>query len=200
MEIPPPPRDDRSFVEFYRYRYWRMIGFVRSATGRKVSDHESVAGEGWRKFYPHWKLSRHPDAYLRRCILSAINDALARVAERPEVDSLEQLPARVVASSKLAAPYASSNAQGAPWDPELTNALAQLSPPLRDIVLLDNELDPGERPVQEIAKILGIKRVTAHMRLKRAYAKLRELLPDDYLELRKVSKQGREGLEGSERS
>ena len=73
-----------------------------------------------------------------------------------------------------------------PRDPELTGALASLSDKLRAVVVLDTELNPGERSVAEIAEILQINRVTAHMRLKRAYARLRQILPDSYLEERQA--------------
>jgi hypothetical protein len=58
------------------------------------------------------------------------------------------------------------------------------------VVVLDTELNPGERTVAEIAQILGINRVTAHMRLSRAYARLRQLLPDGYLEERRERLRG----------
>ena len=81
------------------------------------------------------------------------------------------------------------------WDPPLAAAIAALSDKLREVVVLDTELNPGERSVIEIAKMLGIGRVTAHMRLKRAYARLRQLLPESYLEERRERLQGAGGLE-----
>jgi DNA-directed RNA polymerase specialized sigma24 family protein len=81
------------------------------------------------------------------------------------------------------------------WDPPLAAALASLSDKLREAVVLDTELNPGERTVAKIAQVLGINRVTAHMRLKRAYAQLRQLLPDGYLEERRERLRNAGGLE-----
>jgi len=81
------------------------------------------------------------------------------------------------------------------WDPPLAAALASLSDKLREVVVLHTELNPGERTVPEIAQILGINRVTAHMRLNRAYARLRQLLPDGYLEERRARLRDAGGLE-----
>src|SRR5262249_12458382 len=67
-------------------------------------------------------------------------------------------------------------------DPAVAAALAELSDKLRAVVVLDNELNPGQRSAAEIAQIRGINRVTAAMRLRRAYTRLAELLPAGYPE------------------
>jgi DNA-directed RNA polymerase specialized sigma24 family protein len=186
MEVPPPPRDEWSFREFYTVRRTRMIGLVRVQAAGRVGDPEMVAEDGWYKFFPHWKDCEYPDAYLRKCMVSAANDALRAVSSERRAYG----PGQELGSTS---PGSSADLDDKPWDPELTGALQRLSPKLREFVLLDTELDLGERSVAEIAKILGISRTAAFNRRQRAYAKLRRLLPADYLELRKARRDGAEG-------
>lgn len=188
MDIPPPPRDEWSFREFYMARRARMIGLVRVQAAGKVSDPELVAEEGWSKFFPHWKDCEHPDAYVRKCMISAANDALRAASAERRACSPGREP-------RSASPRPPTDLDDKPWDPELTGALQRLSPKLREFVLLDTELNLGERPVAEIAEILGISRTAAFNRRQRAYADLRRLLPADYLELRKARRR-RDGVEG----
>jgi DNA-directed RNA polymerase specialized sigma24 family protein len=195
MGVPLPPRDEQSFREFYTARRARMIGLARVQTAGRVSDPELVAEEGWCKFYPHWKDCEHPDAYVRQCIVSAANDALRKAIPEPRVYSMD---AESVFARTLAGPEPSARPADPdrPWDPELTDALQQLRPKLREFVLLDTELNLGERSVAEIAKILGIGRTAAYARRKRAYAELCRLLPADYLELRAARRRGQDRAEG----
>lgn len=188
MDIPPPPRDEWSFREFYTARRARMIGLVRVQAAGRVSDPELVAEEGWCKFFRHWKDCERPDVYVRKCMVSAANDAL-RVA------SSERRACSPGQESGSALPGPPPDLDDKPWDPELTGALQRLSPKLREFVLLDTELNLGERSVAEIAEILGISRTAAFNRRRRAYAKLRRLLPANYLELRKA-RQRQDGMEG----
>jgi DNA-directed RNA polymerase specialized sigma24 family protein len=196
MDIPPPPRDDLSFRDFYRTRRTNMMGLVRFQAMGRLSDPESVAQEAWRKFYPHWSDCRNPDAYVRRCIISETNNALRKAASEPHLRSLDELPASALVTAGPITQQPVIKLEDSSWDPELAAALTQLSDALRETVLLDSELNPGERSVAEIAAVLRISRVAAHMRLHRAYAELRGLLPDGYLELRKARRRGRTGLEG----
>lgn len=188
MDIPPPPRDEWSFREFYAARRARMIGFVRVQAAGTVSDPELVAEEGWCKFFPHWKDCEYPDAYVRKCMVSAANDALGAASAERGAYSQDQ----ETGSASAGHP---ADLDDKPWDPELTGALQRLSPKLREFVLLDVELNLGERSVAEVAKILGISRTAAFNRRQRAYAKLRRLLPPNYLELRKA-RRGRGEAEG----
>ena len=179
-----------------------MLGLVRVQTNGIVDDPELVAEEGWRKFYPHWKDCDKPASYIYLCMITAGNDALAAALEKakhlPRIYSLNDphLPAAALAAAETGRP--ADDLEDDPWDPQLTAALQQLSPKLRAFVLLDAELNPGERSVAEIAELLGIKRVTAYARKNRAYQQLRALLPADYPELRKktIRRRSREGLEG----
>lgn len=191
MDIPPPPRDEWSFREFYAARRARMIGLVRAQAAGKVWDLELVAEEGWWKFFPHWKDCEHPDAYVRQCMISAANDALRAAISEPRTCSPDQEPGSAASGPR----NQPADLDDKPWDPELTGALQSLSPKLREFVLLDIELDLGERSVAEIAEILGISRTAAFNRKQRAYTKLCRLLPANYLELRKA-RRGRRGVEG----
>src|SRR5215469_4352626 len=92
MDIPPPPRDEWSFREFYTARRTRMIGLVRVQAAGRVSDPELVAEEGWCKFFPHWKDCEYPDAYVRKCMVSAANDALRALSSGPRTYSPGQEP------------------------------------------------------------------------------------------------------------
>ena len=188
MDIPPPPRDEWSFREFYTARRARMIGFVRVQAAGWVSDPELVAEDGWCKFFPHWKDCEYPDAYVRKCMVGATNDALRALRSERPLYSPGWEPGS-------ASPGLPAELDDKPWDVELTSALQRLSPKLREFVLLDTELNLCERSVGEIAEILGISRTAAFNRKKRAYAQLRRLLPDNYLELREA-RRGRGGMEG----
>jgi DNA-directed RNA polymerase specialized sigma24 family protein len=196
MDIPAPPRDEWSFREFYTARRARMIGLVRVQTAGKVSDPELVAEEGWCKFFPHWEDCRHPDAYVRQCMISAANDALRKAISEPRTYSMDEEPAFAPTASASGSHHLPADLDDKPWDPALTGALQQLSPKLREFVLLDAELNLGERSVAEIAEILHIGRTAAYARRKRAYMELRRLLPANYLELRTARRRGRGGVEG----
>lgn len=193
MDIPPPPRDEWSFREFYTAHRARMIGLVRLLTAGTVSDPELAAEEGWCKFFPHWKDCEHPRAYVRQCMISAANDALRKAISEPRTYSMDEDPTFAAASGSRHLP---ADLDDKPWDPGLTSALQRLSPKLREFVLLDAELNLGERSVAEIAEILGIGRTAAYARRKRAYMELRRLLPANYLELRTARRRGRGGVEG----
>jgi len=157
-----------------------MIALVSAISGDRLYDPEQTAESGWHRFYTHWKDCDNPGAYLRACVMNVARDELramrgAPIIELASGDFAEHLPC-------LSTPLAGFD----PWDRELTDALASLSDKLRAAVVLDTELNPGERSVAEIAEMLQITRLAAHMRLKRAYARLRKTLPDGYLEKRKA--------------
>jgi DNA-directed RNA polymerase specialized sigma24 family protein len=185
--IPAPPRDGLSFLVFYRARRGRMIGLVRMLAAGDVTDLEEVAQEGWCRFYRHWEGCAYPDAYLRQCMASAVSDARRKAAAEPRTCGLDAASA----SPAGGPPARDDGLEEPPWDPELTRALRRLSPKLREFVLLEVELNPGERSVAEIARILGIGRTAAYGRKMRAYRKLRQLLPVGYPELRAAGQPGR---------
>lgn len=195
MAAPPPPRDEYSFAEFYRSHRAKMIGYVRVQVAGRVPDPELVAEEGWIRFFPHWEDCEYPGAYLRQCMNSAANEALSRTRSEPPTLSSDEKPGLVGAAEAAACGLAETGPDDKPFDPELTAALQRLSPRLREFVLLDAELNPGERSVAEIAGILGIKRSAAYARKNRARAALRKLLPPDYLEVR-AKRSGRGGTGG----
>jgi DNA-directed RNA polymerase specialized sigma24 family protein len=166
-----------------------MIALVGAMSGDRIYDPEQTAENGWHRFYPHWKDCDNPWAYLRCCVVNIARDELRAMREAPRIEQADDSFAEHL-------PYPAPPLMGFdPWDPELTNALASLSDKLRAAAVLDTELNPGERSVAEIAEILQINRVTAHMRLKRAYARLRQILPEGYLEERQARLRATGGLE-----
>lgn len=201
MEIPPPPRDDDSFREFYQQERGAMIALAIAMSGRRLYDPEQTAQEGWHRFYPHWAACDNPPSYLRRCVSSAVRDELRALGNPPAIVHLGDTSVPVAAGPGRVPPGRQPTAAGeswgswTSWDPPLAAAIAALSHKLREVVVLDTELHPGERPVSEIASILGIGRVAAHMRLKRAYNQLGQLLPDSYLAERRERLRDAEGLE-----
>jgi DNA-directed RNA polymerase specialized sigma24 family protein len=212
VDIPAPPRGGDEFREFYASERNRMIALARLEGGGRIHDPEQVAETGWQKFYPHWKNCRSPEGLLRVCVLNTARDELRSLKDAPvavpiDLDAVELslLPDPVFASlppkardrisieirAGLQRAHASQGAAGArepdiesELDPELVRALVRLSPERRQAVLLDIELDIGERLVKEIAGLLGIEVMAARMRLRRAYRQLKKLLPADYLEVR----------------
>jgi DNA-directed RNA polymerase specialized sigma24 family protein len=195
--IPPPPRDDDGFRAFYRCERGQVIALAVGRGGGLLYDPEQTAEKGWQRFYPYWAVCDSPVGLLRTCVLSAVRDELRALGDPPAIvhagDFSEGFAHVPAGSGGLPAPHPQEFWKS--WDPPLAAALASLSGKLREAVLLDAELNPGERTVAEIAQILGISRVAAHMRLNRAYARLRQLLPDGYLEERRERLRGTGSLE-----
>lgn len=190
--IPAPPRDELSFDLFFRARRGRMIGLVRVQVKGTRLDPEGIAQEGWCAFYPHWEDCEYPGAYLIRCMNTSVSDALGKAVGEPRTRGLD-----AVQESLAAGPHRrNDDVDDSPWDPGLTRALQQLSPKLREFVILEVELNLGERSVAEIAEVLGIGRTAAYNRRHRAHQKLRQLLPAGYPERRAMRKRGRSRVEG----
>jgi DNA-directed RNA polymerase specialized sigma24 family protein len=165
-----------------------MIALVRALGGDKIYDPEQVAEDGWHRFYPHWADCRNPEGYLRKCVVSAVRDEQRATAEAPWTKcvgvSEERFGAAVPGSQLVRGQRPPGPPPGQdPFDPELAAALASLSDEHRAVLVLAHELEE-ERPTAEIAQILGISRPAASMRLNRAHARLRRILPDGYLEER----------------
>jgi DNA-directed RNA polymerase specialized sigma24 family protein len=207
VEIPPPPRGDDSFREFYRHERGAMIALASAMSGRRLHDPEQTAQDSWQRFYPHWADCDNPASYLRKCVSSVVRDELRALGTPPVIvhadalsDGYVYVPAHADQGHLLPGPRrpaagGEARSSWTSWDPPLAAAIASLSDRLREVVVLDTELHPGERPVAEIASILGIGRVAAHMRLKRAYAQLGRHLPEGYLEERRERLRDAGGLE-----
>jgi DNA-directed RNA polymerase specialized sigma24 family protein len=201
VEIPPPPRGDDSFRVFYQHQRGKMIALAIALGGNRLFDPEQTAQNGWQRFYPHWTDCDKPAAYLRTCVSSAVKDELRALGNPPVIlhagdfsEGFVQVSADRGPGFPATRPAVAENPWKS-WDPPLAAALASLSDKLRAVVVLDNELAPGERTAAEIAGILRINPVTARMRLKRAYDRLRQLLPDGYLEERSKRLRDAGGLE-----
>ena len=188
MDIPPPPRDDESFRVFYRQEYGRMNTLARLKGGRKIRDPEQIAENGWHSFYKHWRDCKEPEAYLRTCVMTAITDELRKEANAPDAVPIdtESIAMDVAAPPQRSAASRDAESRELQVDPALQTAVNGLSPRLREVVILANELNPGERSAGEIGRILGISTVAARMRLHRAYKQLQELVPAEYLEVRQI--------------
>ena len=112
-------------------------------------------------------------------MVNETNRELRKARREPQILCIDDAPASALAATGRGWGPSGGAPEEAAWDPEVVSALARLSDRLRAAVLLDAELEPGQRSVAEIARILGISRVAAAMRLARAYTQLRELLPAD---------------------
>src|SRR5260370_10691195 len=126
--------------------------------------------------------------YLVTCVVSAVRDKQRAIRDAPRVTcvgtSEEDFAAAVpgyllMSDQRPSRPPAGQD----PHDPELAAALASLSDEHREVLALAHELEE-ERPPAEIARLLGISRPAASMRLTRAHARLGRILPDGYLEER----------------
>jgi DNA-directed RNA polymerase specialized sigma24 family protein len=192
---PSPPRDEASFRAFYESRRAAMLGLVRLMVTGKAKDPEQIAIDAWTKFWPHWRDAEYPDAYVRRCIITACHGALAEACVEPPQQSLDTSIELAAPGDAIAVDLVASTDDD-PWDPQLADALEQLSPKLREFVLLDIELNPGERSVAETARFLGVSRMAAYARRKRAYTQLLALLPADYPQARLIRRRRRRDAGG----
>jgi DNA-directed RNA polymerase specialized sigma24 family protein len=162
-----------------------MIALVSALGGDKIDDPEQIAENGWRRFYPHWADCPAPEGYLWKCVVSAVRDEQRATAKAPRItcvgtseeDFVAAVPGYLLMRDQR--PPGPPPGQD-PFDPELAAALASLSDEHRAVLVLAHELEE-ERPAAEIAQILGISRPAASMRLNRAHARLRRILPDGYL-------------------
>lgn len=208
MEIPPPPRDADSFRVFYRHMREQMIAVAVGYGGGKLPDPELTAQRAWTKFYPYWASCEFPSTVLYRCLSSTVIDEVRALKRQPATvptgDFSEDFTLKHLIRDNAARQGSPGSARPAAekhwdswssWDPPLADALARLSDKMRAAVILDCELNPGERQVSEIAQILGLKEPATRRRLTRAYGRLRQLLPDGYLEERRERLRDAGGLE-----
>lgn len=149
---------------------------------------EDAAQEGWTRFWPHWADSPDPGGYLVRCAVSAVRDKQRATRSTPPVTyvgaSEQDFVSALVASLRISDQRSSvPSADQDPHDPELAAALASLSDEDREVLALAHQLEE-KRPTAEIARLLGISRPAASMRLMRAHARLDRILPADYPEER----------------
>lgn len=187
-EFPEPPRSEADFRLFHLHARSRMIALARTISGPKIADPEGAAQEAWRRFWPHWVDCPSPWAYLVPCVVSAVRDEQRAMRRAPRATSVgiseEDFTAAVPGYLFMRDQRPSSPPAGQDQhDPELAAALASLSDKDRAVLVLAHELEE-ERPAAEIATILGISRPAASMRLLRAHARLRRILPDGYPEER----------------
>jgi len=143
----------------FRAEHDAIVRTAYLVTGDRETARE-VAQDAFAELHRHWRTVRgydKPGAWLRRvAIRRAVRVRQAR-SRRPEAD----LPADVPAP---AAPEV---------DAELLASLRQLSPAQRAAIVLHYFED---RPVSDVADLLGCKPATASVHLHRARVRLAELL------------------------
>ena len=198
-EFPEPPRSEADFYLFYFYARNGMIALARTIGRDKIGDPEDAAQEGWTRFWPHWVDCESPGGYLAMCVVRAVRDRQRAMRKAPPATSVgiseEDFAAAVPGNLLMRDQRSSRLAEGQDsHDPELAAALASLSDKDRAVLVLAHELEE-ERPAAEIAQILGISRPAASMRLLRAHARLRRILPDGYREERHEEPQAAWNLE-----
>jgi DNA-directed RNA polymerase specialized sigma24 family protein len=182
------PRSDDEFRLFYGGLRNRMVALVSALAGDMIPDPEQAAENGWHRFYPHWAKCPAPEVYLRKCVVSEVRDQQRAMLKTPQTTAVgiseEDFAAAVPGSRLLRDQRPAGPPPGRePSDPELAAALTSLSDEQRAVLVLAHELEEERRPA-EVAQILGISRPNASMRLLRAHAQLRRILPDGYLEER----------------
>jgi len=182
--FPPAPRSDEEFRLYYYEDRDRMIALAAALGGDRLRDPELVAEDGWYRFYPHWADCPQPTAYLRRCVVSAVRDKQRAMRGDPVVTlagvSEEDFAAAGAGPGLRDDRQAAGLAGRDPCDPVLAAALASLSDADREVLVFAYELEPGQRSVAELAQILEINRVAAHMRLTRAQDRLGKILGEGY--------------------
>lgn len=159
------PTGDEEFAALFRAEYGPVL---RVASLLLADRHraEEVAQEAFMRLYARWaKVSRYdkPGAWVRRV---AINLALNRRAARSE-SSLEGVAHPAVADPDLP-------------DEQLRAAILRLPRAQRAAVVLHYLED---RPVAEVAEILGCRDATAKVHLHRARARLAELLGQEAVDV-----------------
>ena len=155
---------DEEYAWFFTGEYpalVRTLFFIVHNTDRA----EDIAQDAFMQLLVHWrKVSKYerPDAWLRRV---AIRLAM-RSIRREQMRSLVERDARIVEFPQ-------------PVDVDLANAVGQLSPRQRSAVVLFYFED---RPMQEIADILGCSVSTGWVHLHKARKRLGALLGEEVSE------------------
>ncbi|HEY8546114.1 MAG TPA: sigma-70 family RNA polymerase sigma factor [Acidimicrobiales bacterium] len=164
----------------FRAEHDAIVRTAYLVTGDRETARE-VAQDAFAELHRHWRKVRgydKPGAWLRRV---AIRRAVrVRRARRRWAET--DLPADLASADPSPSPAGAAGTAGtagapgadvAGGDPELLAALRRLSPAQRAAVVLHYYED---RPVAEVAELLGCKPATAGVHLHRARARLAELL------------------------
>jgi RNA polymerase sigma-70 factor (sigma-E family) len=145
------------FAEFYRTQYEPMLRLAYLLTQSRAVAEELVQ-DSFIRVHPHWPTLDQPAAYLRRTVTNACY-TYHRRRQRELAALAHPDPADLVAS---------------PEYDEIWDALAQLAPRRRAVLVLRYYLDLSEA---EIAETLGCRPGTVKSLSHRALADLRRALP-----------------------
>jgi RNA polymerase sigma-70 factor, ECF subfamily len=154
----------RDAEAFYAGTYPRLVGILALAAGNRA-DAEEVVQEAFVRLLPRWsKVSGYedPEAWVRSVAFRLLSNRF-RLSRN-----------RAAAMARVAAPPPAPGPDAAAVD--LRRALLELPLAQRQVVVLHYLLD---RPVDAVAKDLGIASGTVKSRLSRARLTLGPLLSED---------------------
>lgn len=168
VDLGAAPREDETFQALFTSTYPRLVRTVELVVGQRAVA-EEIAQDAFVQLLLKWRKVRsydRPDLWLRRV---AVRDAVRERRRTWRRLELERAPG----DDLVQAPDGGN-------DPEVLTAIATLGPKQRAIVALFYYLD---RPMTEIAEILGCSESTGWSQLHHARRRLAELLheevPDD---------------------
>ncbi|MFN8194453.1 MAG: sigma-70 family RNA polymerase sigma factor [Nocardioidaceae bacterium] len=161
-------QDDESFQALFASTYPRLVRTVELVVGSRAVA-EEIAQDAFVQLFLRWRRVGgydRPDLWLRRV---AVRDAVRERRRSRRRLELERVPAGALRQEPDHG-----------TDPDVLRAIATLGPKQRAIVALFYYLD---RPMTEIAEILGCSESTGWSQLHHARRRLAELLheevPDD---------------------
>lgn len=157
-----PPRRDPDFEALYQIEYPRLVRFLYALTG-SPTEAEDLAQEAFVRLFLKWKKVRdfeRPAAWLRRVAINLASSWRRRL----------KLSRRVTAAD-----VDQNSGIGSP-DLELLSALRQL--PLRQRMAIALHYFE-DRPIDEVAELLGSAPGTVKTHLYRARQRLASLLQED---------------------
>jgi RNA polymerase sigma-70 factor, ECF subfamily len=155
------PESELEFTWFFRTEFAsvvRTVFLILRDRGRA----EDISQDAFTQLYSHWrKVSKYerPDAWVRRV---AIRMAVRQQKRDRMRTALER--------------YASAGSPRGPSDLDLSDAMRDLSPMQRAVIVLYYFED---RPTAEIVDILGMSQSTVRVHLSRARRHLAELLREE---------------------
>jgi RNA polymerase sigma factor (sigma-70 family) len=159
-EVPPKRANDEAFVSLFREEYPAVARLAYLMLGDRTTA-EDVAQEAFVRLYAHWKKVSafdRPGAWVRRVAI--------RLASRVRVR--RQMEARVGSAAQDVAGHG-------PSDFDLHRAVLKLPAAQRAAVVLFYFED---RPVSEVASLLGCAGATARVHLHRARRRLQRTLSE----------------------
>lgn len=149
---------DADFVALVRIEHARLLRMVQAIVGDRDTAHD-VVQEAFARLYQRWATVGHyeaPGACARRIAIRLAVRVNQRRWRRPQVE----------------ATYETTVTAG-PRDLDLQRAVLAL-PPMQRVAVVLHYLE--DRPVAEVAELIGCKEATAKVHLHRGRTRLAELL------------------------